>query len=97
MKCCLKLFQVFFAKFSHILHFPRFPHFPREIQLQSRISAGNEKCEKMTTLYTGLTTQTTILQFGDESQAKTYTLARDYSISIPVSLSAKSYAWFLVL
>ena len=37
------VFGYFFAKFSYNLHFPRFPHFPREIQIQSRIPAGNEK------------------------------------------------------
>jgi len=43
--------MLFFAEFRNILHFPLFPNFPREIQIQSRISAGNKMCGKLTTLF----------------------------------------------
>ena len=50
------VFRSFLAKSRHILHFPRFPHFPREIRIQTRIPAGNEKCGKLTTLIAGMLT-----------------------------------------
>jgi len=49
---------------------------------------------KVNLYYTGLTDTAEIRQ--EEGAPKSYTLARDYSVEIPVEIEAEGFAWFVV-
>ena len=46
--------------------------------------------------YTGATTAVSVTREGDAATRVKITLARDYSVRVPVQLGARSFAWFTV-
>ena len=46
--------------------------------------------------YTGATTAVSVTREGDAATRVKVTLARDYSVRVPVQLGARSFAWFTI-